>query len=135
MTAGTHGSTFGGNPLAMAVGNAVLDLVLAPGFLDHVNEMANYLKQQLAMIADKHREVIEEVRGQGLLLGLKCKVPNTEVAEALRERGMLVVGAGDNVVRLLPPLIIGQEHVREAIAILSDACASLSHRPARDAAK
>jgi acetylornithine/N-succinyldiaminopimelate aminotransferase len=135
MTAGTHGSTFGGNPLAMAVGNAVLDLVLAPGFLAHVNEIANYLKQQLSMIADKHREVISEVRGQGLLLGLKCKVPNTELVDALRERGMLVVGAGDNVIRLLPPLIIGQDHVREAVAILDDACASLSHRPAKDAAK
>jgi acetylornithine/N-succinyldiaminopimelate aminotransferase len=135
MTAGTHGSTFGGNPLAMAVGNAVLDLVLAPEFLEHVNEIANYLKQQLSMIADKHREVIAEVRGQGLLLGLKCKVPNTELADALRERGMLVVGAGDNVIRLLPPLIIGQDHVREAIAILNDACASLSHRAAKDAAK
>lgn len=135
MTAGTHGSTFGGNPLAMAVGNAVLDLALAPGFLEHVNEIANYLKQQLSMIADKHREAIAEVRGQGLLLGLKCKVPNTELADALRERGMLVVGAGDNVIRLLPPLIIGQDHVREAIAILNDACASLVHRAAKDAAK
>lgn len=135
MTAGTHGSTFGGNPLAMAVGNAVLDLVLAPGFLEHVNEIANYLRQQLSMIADRHREAIAEVRGQGLLLGLKCKAPNTELVDALRERGMLTIGAGDNVVRLLPPLIIGQDHVREAIAILSDACASLSHRPARDAAK
>ncbi len=135
MTAGTHGSTFGGNPLAMAVGNAVLDIALAPGFLEHVNAVANYLKQQLAMIADKHREVIEEVRGQGLLLGLKCRVPNTEFADALRARGMLVVGAGDNVVRLVPPLIISQEHVREAIGILNDACLSLTHRPAKDAAK
>lgn len=135
MTAGTHGSTFGGNPLAMAVGNAVLDIVLAPGFLEHVNAVANYLKQQMAMIADKHRDVIEEVRGQGLLLGLKCKVPNTEFADALRARGMLVVGAGDNVVRLVPPLIIGQDHVREAIGILNDACLSLTHRPAKDAAK
>ena len=135
MTAGTHGSTFGGNPLAMAVGNAVLDLALAPGFLEHVNGVANYLKQQLAMIVDKNRDIVEEVRGQGLLLGLKCKVPNTELAAALRERGLLVVGAGDNVVRLVPPLIITQEHVREAIAILNDACASLRHRPAKDAAK
>lgn len=135
MTAGTHGSTFGGNPLAMAVGNAVLDLALAPGFLEHVNGVANYLKQQLAMIVDKNRDIVEEVRGQGLLLGLKCKVPNTEFADALRERGLLVVGAGDNVVRLVPPLIITQEHVREAIAILNDACASLRHRPAKDAAK
>jgi acetylornithine/N-succinyldiaminopimelate aminotransferase len=135
MTAGSHGSTFGGNPLAMAVGNAVLDVVLAPGFLEHVNKVANYLRQQLAMVADRNRTVIEDVRGQGLLLGLKAKVPNTEVIDALRERGLLSVAAGDNVVRLLPPLIVTEEHVREAISILNDACQSLAHEPARDAAK
>jgi acetylornithine/N-succinyldiaminopimelate aminotransferase len=135
MVAGTHGSTFGGNPLAMAVGNAVLDLALAPDFLPHVNQVANYLKQQLAMIADKHPGVIEEVRGQGLLLGIKCKPPNNEVADALRERGLLVVGAGDNVLRLVPPLVIEEAHVREAIGILNDTCLALTHKPARDAAK
>ena len=135
MTAGSHGSTFGGNPLAMAVGNAVLDVVLAPEFLEHVNKIANYLRQQLAMIADRNHAVIEDVRGQGLLLGLKCKVPNNEVIDALRERGLLTISAGDNVVRILPPLIITEEHVREAIGIMNDACQSLSHTPARDAAK
>jgi acetylornithine/N-succinyldiaminopimelate aminotransferase len=135
MTTGVHGSTFGGNPLAMAVANAVLDIVFEPAFLEHVNRVANYLRQQLAMIADKHRGVIEEVRGQGLMLGLKCKVENNALINALRERGMLAVGAGENVVRLLPPLIINEEHVREAIAILNDACASLSQRPLTEAAK
>ena len=135
MTAGSHGSTFGGNPLAMAVGNAVLDIVLAPGFLEHVNKIANYLRQQLAMVVDRNRAVVEEVRGQGLLLGLKCKVTNSELIDALRERGMLAVGAGDNVVRILPPLIINEEHVREAIGILNDACLSLAHQSAKDAAK
>ncbi len=135
MTTGTHGSTFGGNPLAMSIGNAVLDVVLEPAFLEQVNQIANYLKQQLAMIADRHGSVIEEVRGQGLLLGLKCKVPNTLLVDALRERGMLTVGGGDNVVRILPPLIITEEHVREAITILNDACESLAHQPAKDAAK
>ena len=133
MTAGSHGSTFGGNPLAMAVANAVLDIVLEPGFLEHVNGIANYLRQQLASVVDRNCSIVEEVRGQGLLLGLKCKVPNNELIDALRERGMLAVGAGDNVVRLLPPLIIGEEHVREAIGILNDACASLAHQPAQDA--
>ena len=133
MTAGSHGSTFGGNPLAMAVGNAVLDVVLAPEFLEHVNRIANYLRQQLAMIADRNHGVIEDVRGQGLLLGLKCKVPNNELIDALRERGLLTISAGDNVVRILPPLIITEEHVREAIGIMNDACQSLSHEPARDA--
>jgi acetylornithine/N-succinyldiaminopimelate aminotransferase len=135
MTAGVHGSTFGGNPLAMAVANAVLDIVLEPSFLERVNAIANYLKQQLAMVVDKNREVLEEVRGQGLLLGLKCKVPNTTVIDALRERGMLAVGAGDNVVRIIPPLIISEEQVREAVGILNDACLSLTHRPMKDAAK
>jgi len=135
MTAGVHGSTFGGNPLAMAVANAVLDIVLEPSFLPHVNKIANYLKQQLAMVADKHRDVIEEVRGEGLLLGLKCKMPNTQLIDAMRERGLLAIGAGDNVVRILPPLIINEDHVREAIGILNDACLSLTHRPMKDAAK
>jgi acetylornithine/N-succinyldiaminopimelate aminotransferase len=135
MTAGTHGSTFGGNPLAMAVGNGVLDVIVKPDFLEHVNKIANYCRQQLAMIADKHKAVIEEVRGQGLLMGLKCKIPNNELIDALRERGMLVVGAGDNVVRLVPPLIINEEHVRVAIGIINDACLSLTHKPAKDAAK
>jgi acetylornithine/N-succinyldiaminopimelate aminotransferase len=135
MTAGVHGSTFGGNPLAMAVANAVLDIVLEPSFLPHVNKIANYLKQQLAMVADKHRDVIEEVRGEGLLLGLKCKMPNNLLIDAMRERGLLAIGAGDNVVRILPPLIINEDHVREAIGILNDACLSLTHRPMKDAAK
>ena len=135
MTAGVHGSTFGGNPLAMAVANAVLDIVLEPSFLPHVNRIANYLKQQLAMVADKHRDVIEEVRGEGLLLGLKCKMPNNLLIDAMRERGLLAIGAGDNVVRILPPLIISEDHVREAIGILNDACLSLTHRPMKDAAK
>ena len=87
------------------------------------------------MVVDKNRDAIEDVRGQGLLLGLKCKVANTELVTALRERGMLVVGAGDNVVRLVPPLTINEDHVREAIGILNDACASLIHRPTKDAAK
>lgn len=135
MKAGSHGSTFGGNPLAMAVGNAVLDVVLEPAFLEHVNKVSNYLRQQLAMIVDRNRSVVEEVRGQGLLLGLKCKVTNTDLIEALRERGLLTISAGDNVVRILPPLIITEEHVREAIGIINDACLSLSHTPVRDAAK
>ncbi|NOT42891.1 MAG: aspartate aminotransferase family protein [Alphaproteobacteria bacterium] len=135
MTAGSHGSTFGGNPLAMAVGNAVLDVVLEPQFLEHVNKVSNYLRQQLAMIVDRNRSVVEEVRGHGLLLGLKCKLPNNEVIDALRARGLLTISAGDNVVRILPPLIITEEHVREAIGIINDACLSLSHTPAQDAAK
>lgn len=121
MTAGTHGTTFGGNPLGMAVGNKVLDIVLADGFLDHVTKIANYFRQQLARLIAEHPGVFEELRGEGLMLGLKTKVPNTEFVARLRTHGMLSVGAGDNVVRLLPPLIIDETHVREAMTHLSDA--------------
>lgn len=122
MVKGTHGSTFGGNPLAMAVGNAVLDIVLEPGFLDHVNDISKRLKQQLSMIVDQYPTVVEEIRGQGLMIGIKCKVPNLEMLQALRDRKLLTVAAGDNVVRMLPPLIIEEVHVTEAIEKLEDAC-------------
>lgn len=115
MTVGTHGSTYGGNPLGMAVGVAALDLVLAPGFLEHVCKIANYLNQQLGRLIAEHPSVFEDVRGQGLMLGLKLRVPNTDFVAAARKEGLLVVGAGDNVVRLLPPLIIEETHVREAM--------------------
>jgi acetylornithine/N-succinyldiaminopimelate aminotransferase len=125
MTAGSHGSTFGGNPLAMAVGNAVLDVVLEDGFLDHVGGMGLWLKQLLAALKDEHGDIIEEVRGQGLMLGLKCKVPNQKLLEALRAEKMLTVQAGDNVVRLLPPLIVGEAEIDLACANLDAACVAL----------
>jgi acetylornithine/N-succinyldiaminopimelate aminotransferase len=125
MTAGSHGSTFGGNPLAMAVGNAVLDVVLEDGFLDHVGGMGLRLKQLLAALKDEHGDIIEEVRGQGLMLGLKCKVPNQKLLEALRAQKMLTVQAGDNVVRLLPPLIVGEAEIDLACANLDAACVAL----------
>lgn len=126
MVVGTHGSTFGGNPLAMAVGNAVLDIVLSPHFLPHVERVANVMRQQLAMIVDEFPDVVEEVRGKGLLIGLKCKVTNSDLVAAIRERRVLVVGGGDNTVRILPPLIIEEAHIREGIAALHDACRALS---------
>jgi acetylornithine/N-succinyldiaminopimelate aminotransferase len=125
MTAGSHGSTFGGNPLAMAVGNAVLDVVLEDGFLDRVAQMGLRLKQRLAALKDEHGEIIEEVRGQGLMLGLKCKVPNLKLLEALRSEKLLTVQAGDNVVRLLPPLIVGEAEIDAACAKLDAACVAL----------
>jgi acetylornithine/N-succinyldiaminopimelate aminotransferase len=126
MVAGTHGSTYGGNPLAMAVANAVLDVMLEPGFFDRVQQVANHLLQQLAMIADKHPKVISGVRGQGLLLGLQCKVTNTDLVAALRKQGMLSVGAGENVVRLVPPLIVTEKQIGEAIGMLDAACTELA---------
>jgi acetylornithine/N-succinyldiaminopimelate aminotransferase len=121
MTAGVHGTTFGGNPLGMAVGNKVVDIILAPGFLEHVAKVANYFRQQLARLIAEHPSVFEELRGEGLMLGLKLKVPNTDFVNRLRAHGMLAVGAGDNVVRLLPPLIVEETHVREAMAHLGEA--------------
>jgi acetylornithine/N-succinyldiaminopimelate aminotransferase len=126
MVKGTHGSTFGGNPLAMAVANAVLDVVLEPGFLEHVNDVSKRLKQQLSMIADTYPDVVEEIRGEGLMIGIKCKVPNLEMLQALRDRKLLTVAGGDNVVRMLPPLIIDETHVTEAIEKLSNACEEFS---------
>lgn len=128
MTAGTHGSTFGGNPLAMAVANAVLDQVLAPGFLERVQQTALRLKQQLAMLKDTYPGIIEEVRGDGLLLGLKTRVPNTEFVAALRDQHLLAIGAGDNVTRILPPLIVGDAELAEGIAAIGAACAALSKK-------
>jgi acetylornithine/N-succinyldiaminopimelate aminotransferase len=125
MTPGSHGSTFGGNPLAMAVGNAVLDVVLEPGFLERVAQMGLRLKQRLAGLTDEHSDVIAEVRGQGLMIGLKCKVENVQLLGALRDRGMLTVQAGDNVVRLLPPLIIGEDEIDLACTTIDAACAAL----------
>jgi acetylornithine/N-succinyldiaminopimelate aminotransferase len=125
MTAGSHGSTFGGNPLAMAVGNAVLDVILEEGFLDNVAQMGLRLKQRLAALKDEHGDIIEEVRGQGLMLGLKCKVPNVKLLEALRARKLLTVQAGDNVVRLLPPLIIGEDEIDLACETIDAACVAL----------
>jgi acetylornithine/N-succinyldiaminopimelate aminotransferase len=127
MTAGTHGTTFGGNPLAMAVGNAVLDVVLAPGFFEKVAHTGLLLKQRLAELKDRHPRIIAEVRGTALMLGLKLNVPNTEFVTALRDQKMLAIAAGDNVVRLLPPLIIDQADVTEAVARL-DATATAMTR-------
>ena len=131
MTAGTHGSTFGGNPLAMAAGNAVLDVILAPGFLDRVKKIALLFKQRLAELKDQHASLIEEVRGEGLLIGLKVSIPYGEFVEALRAENLLTVAAGDNVVRLLPPLIISDAVIAEAVQRIDRACSRLApaHRP------
>lgn len=124
MTASVHGSTYGGNPLAMAVANAVLDVILDDGFLERTEAIARLLRERLEGLVEDYPAVISEVRGAGLLIGLKCAVPNTELAARLRENGMLTVPAGDNVVRLLPPLIIDESHVEQALEILGRSCAA-----------
>jgi acetylornithine/N-succinyldiaminopimelate aminotransferase len=126
MTAGAHGSTFGGNPLAAAVGGAVLDIVLDPGFLAHVSQMGRQLRQQLMGLKAQFPTIIAEVRGEGLMFGLKTCVANSDFALAAREEKLLSVLAGDNVVRLLPPLIIDESHILDASMRLRNACARLS---------
>jgi acetylornithine/N-succinyldiaminopimelate aminotransferase len=121
MVAGTHGSTFGGNPLGTAVGTAVLDAVLEPGFLPRVQELGLRLKQQLARIKDENPDLIEEVRGSGLLAGIKVKPPAGDVVNACIAEKLLTVGAGENVVRLLPPLNVTEAEIAEAMARLSAA--------------
>jgi acetylornithine/N-succinyldiaminopimelate aminotransferase len=118
MTAGTHGSTFGGNPLAMAVGNAVLDVVLEPGFLEHVEHTARLFRRRLEDLAKHHPDVIKGLRGLGLMVGLECVVPAGDLVAKLRAEGLLTVPAAENVVRLLPPLNIDEGQVDEAMAIL-----------------
>ena len=130
MVAGTHGSTFGGNPLATAVGNAVLDVVLGDGFLANVQMQALNLKQGLARLKDLHPTVIEDIRGEGLMTGLKLKVLNTDFVKAALAQKLLVIGAGDNVVRLLPPLIVTAADINEALAKLEAACVALEKHSA-----
>ncbi len=126
MTAGTHGSTFGGNPLAMAVGCAVIDEISKPEFLENVRRVAARLTQGLSMIADEYPDVIAGVRGRGLMIGLECKVPNTDMQRALLDKRLLTIAAGDNVLRLLPPLIITEEEAADAISRIDAVCAAFS---------
>jgi len=126
MTLGTHGTTFGGNPLAMAVGNAVLDVVLADGFLDNVRALAGYARQSFAAVVDAHPNVLKGVRGEGLLMGVECVVPNTELVLAAREAQLLLPAAGQNVVRLLPPLNVTEDDIAEAARRLDAACKALA---------
>ena len=126
MTPGSHGSTFGGNPLAVAAANAVLDVMLKPGFFEHAQRMSLLLKQKLASAVDRHPNILAEVRGEGLLIGLKAVVPSGDLVTALREQKLLTVGAGENVVRFLPPLIVTEAEIEESVARLERACVALS---------
>jgi len=125
MTAGTHGSTFGGNPLAMAAANAVLDVVLEDGFLKHSRDMAAIFRQKLALLVDKHPGVLEELRGTGLMVGLKCRAANGDLVDALADENLLAVAAGENVVRFLPPLNIAEAVINDAIERIIRACVAL----------
>ncbi|MGB5950155.1 MAG: aspartate aminotransferase family protein [Parvibaculum sp.] len=133
MTVGTHGSTYGGNPLAMAVAEAAVGMMAAPEFLAHVRAIGLKLRQKLAMLADRHPAIIESVRGEALMLGIRTHVPNTDLVQALRDEHLLTVGAGDNVVRLLPPLIIDESHLDEAVEKIERACTVLETQLAKTA--
>jgi acetylornithine/N-succinyldiaminopimelate aminotransferase len=126
MVPGSHGSTFGGNPLAVAAANAVLDVMLKPGFFEHAQRMSLLLKQKLASVVDRYPEVLADVRGEGLLIGLKAVVPSGDLVNALRDQKLLTVGAGDNVVRFLPPLIVTEAEIEESVQRLDRACVALS---------
>ena len=125
ITAGTHGSTFGGNPLASAVANAVLDVMLEDGFFDGVVRTGKFLESELRSLAERYPGIIETVRGTGMMWGLKCVAPNAELSAKAFDRGLLTVLAGENVLRLIPPLIVGEDHVREAVGILEESCKEL----------
>ena len=126
MTVGTHGTTYGGNPLATSIGSAVLEVILAPGFLDAVAHKGIVFKQKLAALKDQFPNIIAEIRGEGLLLGLRLNVPNTDFTLAARSEKMIVIPAGENVVRLLPPLIIEEAEMNEAIGRLEKTCMRMS---------
>ena len=126
MTFGTHGSTFGGNPLAMAVGNAVLDVMLAPGFFEHVTAMGELLAKRLDQLVATYPKLLAERRGKGLLSGLRCVIENNKLVAALFKRNVLVLTAGDNVVRILPPLIVQPTQIEEFFGAIDAACKELA---------
>jgi len=134
MTAGTHGSTYGGNPLGCAVGNAVMDHVADPAFLAEVNRKAGLLRQKLEGLVGSHPEVFEEVRGSGLMLGLKCKALNADVVKAGYDAEVITVPAADNVIRLLPPLNISEDEIAEAVNRLDAAATGIELTVAKQTA-
>ena len=125
MGAGTHGSTYGGNPLACAVGAKVVEIITAEGFLDAVSRKGALLRQRLEGLVAGHPDLFEGVRGQGLMLGLKCRAPNAEIVKAAQADFLLTVPAADNVIRLLPPLTITEDEISEAVTRLDSAARSL----------
>ena len=118
MGPGTHGSTFGGNPLAVAAGNAVLDVMLEPGFFAHVEAMSELLRSRLQHLVETYPKIFGELRGKGLLAGIRCVVPAGDFVARLRENGLLTLTAGENVLRILPPLIVGEAEIDEAVGII-----------------
>ncbi|KZM51454.1 aspartate aminotransferase family protein [Labrenzia sp. OB1] len=135
LSPGTHGTTFGGNALAMAVGNAILDVVLGEGFLEEVSRKGLSFKQKLAGLVDGHPKVLDEVRGTGLMLGLKCAVPVGDYVAAARDAGLLAVPAGDNVVRIMPPLNMSEDEIAIAVERLDKAACAIEAKLLEGAAE
>jgi acetylornithine/N-succinyldiaminopimelate aminotransferase len=132
---GTHGTTYGGNPLACAAGNAVLDVILAPGFLQDVERKAKALRAGLEAIARDFPTVFADVRGMGLLLALKCVIPQAEVQSACTAEGLIALTAGENVLRLAPPLVLTDADVQEGLKMLRRAAQRCQPSVAKEAAK
>lgn len=128
MSVGSHGSTYGGNPLAMAVGLAAMEELASPELLAHVREIAGYFTQQLSGLQERYPDVVLDIRGKGLLIGIKLGTPNREFMQHARDEHLLVAGGGDNCVRLLPPLVLTLEEAREAIEKLERACETARHK-------
>lgn len=128
LSPGSHGTTFGGSPLATRVANAVLDIMLAPGFLDNVKKRGIYFRDRLNQLKQKYPAIIDDVRGEGLICGAKLKIPNTDLVPILRQHQLLCTVGGDNVIRLLPPLIVTEKEIDEAISIIDQSCAA--YKPA-----
>ncbi|MEQ8505019.1 MAG: aspartate aminotransferase family protein [Rhodospirillales bacterium] len=126
MTPGSHGSTFGGTPLAMSAVGAMLDVVLAPGFLARVDKMARLLWDRLGAVVAKYPNILEDVRGQGLMVGMRCAVENNLLVNQMIDNGVLTVPAGENVVRMLPPMILEESHIDEAVSALDKSCAAIA---------
>jgi acetylornithine/N-succinyldiaminopimelate aminotransferase len=128
MVPGTHGSTYGGNPLGTAVANSVLDVMLEPGFMDGVQKRAIYFRAKLQQVVDAHPQILSEVRGQGLMTGVRCVIVNGDLVAELQAVGMLAVGAGDNAVRIFPSLLVTQAEMDEAAELLDKACRNIEAR-------
>ena len=126
MTPGTHGSTFGGNPLAMSVGNAVLDVILRKDFLKNVIQKGEYFEKGLKKIKNKYPKIIGEIRGVGLIRGLKMLVDNSEFIKKLMDKKMLAIKAEENVIRLFPPLIVSTKELDEAIEKIEKVCSEIN---------
>jgi acetylornithine/N-succinyldiaminopimelate aminotransferase len=130
MSVGSHGSTYGGNPLAMAVGLAAFEEIVRPETLAHVREVAGYLNQQLSGLKDRYPDVVVDIRGKGLLVGVKLVPNNRDFMALARDEKLLVAGGGDNCIRLLPPLVISLDEAREAVEKLERACEAVRRKAA-----